>query len=454
MQTFTDDLYEEIHPTGELANEKSLAELPVSVEPPTDMECNKALPAEELANDDPSEEQDDEGSPSEEQIGEDPTPKGALDEDSLIEEPVYKQSYTEEQPEPNINKEGIDNNQTADEPVESDISDDDKDPDYAMSCNESSNSTDYDEYFPNQNNDSAAKDSKKKKVKEIRKRKFEGLSENIGILPKKPIKDGCKQIYDKVNYCKFCQKEIKSKISRHLLQVHKDEVEVTNILLLPAKGKERTLRLELLANEGNFMHNTEVIKSGIGNLVVARRSGADSEIFHTKSDYLPCEHCKKFILKTSLWLHNKNCPVFHFFHEGDETCGNCSDDNSIPIATNAVRKAKTLLHGCILDDDNEILTGLFDRMHDGPIKDVVEQDKLIKRFCALKLESLGDPDDQKLNDMHRVSQSARSLARLVLEARKTQPKVDMNKLLQPDNFELCVKATKALLRENFHICCG
>ena len=404
---------------------------------------------EDLVNDDLPDGQDYGYSPKE-QIVENPTPKGTLDEDPLIEEPVYQESYTGEQLKQNTNKEGIDKDQIADDPVVSDITDDDddddddKDPDYAMSCNESTNNIDYDEYFPNQNNDPEAENSKIKKVKEIRKRKFEGLSENIGILPKKAIKDGCKQIYDKVNYCKFCQKEIKSKISRHLLTVHKDEVEVTNILLLPVKGKERTLRLELLANEGNFMHNTEVIKSGTGNLVVARRSGADSEIFHIKSDYLPCEHCKKFILKTSLWLHSKNCPVFHFFHKGDEVCGNGSDDNSIPIATNAVRKAKTLLHGCILDDDNEILAELFDRMHDGPIKDVVEEDKLIKRFCALKLESLGDPEDQKLNDIHRVSQSARSLARLVLEARKTKPKVDMNNLLQPDNFELCVKATKAL----------
>ena len=71
----------------------------------------------------------------------------------------------------------------------------------------------------------------------IKKRKTGCLPQNSGILPKKAVKEGCKQTYDKVNYSKFCEKEIKSKISHNLLNVHKQKKGICNCYLSKA-GKE------------------------------------------------------------------------------------------------------------------------------------------------------------------------------------------------------------------------
>lgn len=130
-------------------------------------------------------------------------------------------------------------------------------------------------------------------------------------MPKGKKKTGCKQIYDTVNYCTFCEKPIESKISRHILSVHKLESRVSSVLLMPKRSEARKVYLEVfLANEGNFRHNIDVLKNKTGFLAVGRRE--------TKSDYkprlyLPCSFCKKFILKETLWLHNKNCTVNKFF---------------------------------------------------------------------------------------------------------------------------------------------
>lgn len=92
----------------------------------------------------------------------------------------------------------------------------------------------------------------------------------LGLLPKGPKKEGCKQIYDKQNYCTFCSKSIKSKISRQIL-THNLQPKVMKILSLPKRSEERKIELELLANEGNFKHNLEVLRKKEGFLVVARR---------------------------------------------------------------------------------------------------------------------------------------------------------------------------------------
>ena len=75
----------------------------------------------------------------------------------------------------------------------------------------------------------------------------------------------------KVNYCSFCGIGIRSKISRHLLNVHKHESEVCDIIMLPKRSKKRIELLYVLANEGNFKHNVEALQTGDGQVVVATR---------------------------------------------------------------------------------------------------------------------------------------------------------------------------------------
>ena len=67
-----------------------------------------------------------------------------------------------------------------------------------------------------------------------------------------------------------------------------------------------------------------------------------------------------------------------------------------------------------------------------------------RNYAALRVEALGEKSVQKINDIHRVSQGARSLGRLIKEARAKKPLVSMDTLMKPENFDLVVATTKAM----------
>ena len=257
----------------------------------------------------------------------------------------------------------------------------------------------------------------------------------VQLFKKGEVKMGCKQVYDKQNYCTFCGTCIKSKIARHLLTVHRSEARVMDIICLPKRSKERLKKLELLANEGNFKHNTQVLKSGNGFLVVARRN-SDNE--HNPGDFLPCEYCRKFVLRRGMWSHSKYCKVRYSLSSDD------ADNDDAHAYNNPVRRGMHLLHSALLENSEKLAGQMLNRMQNDDIKAIILEDDLIKRYAALRVEGLGDADVQKINDIHRVSQGARTLGRLVREARKKIPFVTMDKLITAQNFDLLVATTKSM----------
>lgn len=67
----------------------------------------------------------------------------------------------------------------------------------------------------------------------------------------------------------------------------------------------------------------------------------------------------------------------------------------------------------------------------------------------MKVESLGREQDQKINDMHRVSQSCRTLARLVIRCRgENGTIINLNQLISPCNFDLIISAVKSFCLDN------
>ena len=279
------------------------------------------------------------------------------------------------------------------------------------------------------------------------------VPKKLRLFQRKQVKSGCKQVYDKVNFCTFCGEEIHSKIARHLLsKQHQDQTIVTDILMMPKKSSERRAQLSILANEGNFKHNMKVLASNEGAIVVGRRSGHDRKE-HCVTDFLPCEYCRKFILKTSLYLHHKNCNVMKYYAEErqkkNEGCleavdGNDKNDEGNVIQNNAVRRARHLLNSALLDDDQKLASQMLNRMTNDTIKLVVQNDKLIMWYSALRVESLGEEADQKQSDIYRVSQGSRTLARLVMQCRLTKPAATLDDLISGENFDLVVSATKKL----------
>ena len=83
-------------------------------------------------------------------------------------------------------------------------------------------------------------------------------------------------------------------------------------------------------------------------------------------------------------------------------------------------------------------------MNDGQIKTITMKDTIIKKFSAVQIQALGEEALQKKNDMHRVNQNARTLVRLVIEARKEKPVVFMSDLLKPENFDLVVRCVSRM----------
>ena len=196
-------------------------------------------------------------------------------------------------------------------------------------------------------------------------------SDQYGLYKKDKKKEGCKQVYDKVNSCTFCEKMIKSKISRHILTVHKDEQRVYNILLLPGRSERRMIELEFIANEGNFKHNAKVIKLQKGSIIVGRRDKGS----YTPKDYLPWQYCKKFVLKKTLWHHNRNCRVKKILNRergNDQSDEDKNEDGQ--FGKSAMCGSKSLLSGVLYDSEDENIAQCLDRMRDDEVKDTVLND--------------------------------------------------------------------------------
>ncbi|XP_052264132.1 uncharacterized protein LOC127867138 isoform X19 [Dreissena polymorpha] len=255
----------------------------------------------------------------------------------------------------------------------------------------------------------------------------------VYLQSKKLPRDGCQKRYDKINFCVYCKKAVKSKISRHLL-THKERQKVLQIRLLPKKSKQRENLFTELVNEGNFKHNIDVISTGEGVLITARRENIDQEKHHSHQDYVPCVYCKGFYLKKLLWHHLLSCKM-----RPNDTKGDNMTDTK-----NAVRKAKSLLYGCLHTENEKAVAEMLRTMHDDDIKEVVKKDTIIKLFSSMQVCALGGKHIQKKNDMHRISQNARTLARLVIKASEHLPMVSLNKLLCKDNFDLVVNSTLSL----------
>jgi hypothetical protein len=107
--------------------------------------------------------------------------------------------------------------------------------------------------------------------------------------------------YDKRYYCLFCDKAY-AKIKSHLVHQHGQSSEVAEMLSKSSK-QEMNTHLIRLRNLGNHKHNCDVLRVGIGSIVVVYRPRYGS---NAKADnYIPCPHCFGYYEKHQLWRHCK-----------------------------------------------------------------------------------------------------------------------------------------------------
>jgi hypothetical protein len=86
-------------------------------------------------------------------------------------------------------------------------------------------------------------------------------------------------------------------------------------------------------------------------------------------------------------------------------------------------------------------------MRDDAVKEIVVADALIRREACMRMTALGRKEDQKQDDVYRVSQAARMLGRIGIQARETKADINLHNLLVPANFDMVVNIAKKLSTE-------
>ena len=191
--------------------------------------------------------------------------------------------------------------------------------------------------------------------------------------------------------------------------------------------KKKDTKLNLLRFQGDFYHNTKVLKHG-GELVVWRRPGAGEIICHT--DYVPCVHCLAFVTKKEMWRHLK-------------TCENKANTNNNDI----VAQCQLLLYPnkYSIGASQELITMVLDNMNKDDIYQCLSSDSLITTYGSYLLGVTAG-----FKKVNNISQRMRVLARLLLTIRKktNNTALWLSDILRPEHFDTVIDATKELGRYN------
>ncbi|XP_034397698.1 uncharacterized protein LOC117736452 [Cyclopterus lumpus] len=244
------------------------------------------------------------------------------------------------------------------------------------------------------------------------------------VLPSSSSK--MRRVYDRRNYCLFCTNP-ESKMSRHLERIHSDKPEVAAVFQHPKRSRERYKIWNRLINQGNFLHNKEVLKTGKGLLVSRKRPNKT----HKAQDFLHCLYCRGFFMKNSLSKHMKSCP------------------EKVGKETEAEIGRKRLGLRCVLEtlDDLGISDGFKDVMSPMKFDDVTQAimaDGIILQYGEDLFDQYGS--NPKKHDY--IRQNLRQIARLVLEAQNTTPLEKLEDFFLPSNFPHVVCAVNVLAGYN------
>ncbi|XP_030649804.1 uncharacterized protein LOC115829780 [Chanos chanos] len=106
----------------------------------------------------------------------------------------------------------------------------------------------------------------------------------------------------KKQYCLYCRKPY-IKLARHLRSVHFAEPEVAKAFSHTKYSEERKSLLVLIRNKGNFLHNTEVARTGKGVLVPCKRTSSLTSA--DNFDY--CKYCQGLYQRKDMWRHAVRC---------------------------------------------------------------------------------------------------------------------------------------------------
>ena len=168
--------------------------------------------------------------------------------------------------------------------------------------------------------------------------------------------------YNKKQYCYFCGKRF-SKLPRHLETAHEDKEEVKALMQLEVKHvatKERRKAIKKLTNLGNHRNNIGAVKSGKGDLVVAKRPSKDAQ--KTYRDFYPCPFCVGWYCKEELWRHARERCEFR-------------DDSVKNLRPGTILKEGRAL---VIGDrfEHPLLAKLLSHLRAGEVATIIQEDEL------------------------------------------------------------------------------
>ncbi|XP_051981270.1 uncharacterized protein LOC127642861 [Xyrauchen texanus] len=228
------------------------------------------------------------------------------------------------------------------------------------------------------------------------------------------------RIYDKKNYCLYCEKPY-SKIARHLQQKHSEKVEVAKALAHIRGSTMRALLLSKVRNMGNYHHNCSVLTSGKGEIIPKRQATYES----TAMDYLPCKFCFAMYVKTDLWRHHKRCKL--------------QVKENMPVKRKVQASCSLLL-----PMDSEVSSGLKkiigDMTYDA-VTQVVKSDPLILALGERMFLKNGEVSRHRADIRNKM----RELARLLLVTRTIDKDiVTFKDLINPGKFNTVLDGVKKM----------
>ncbi|XP_032423904.1 uncharacterized protein LOC116723252 [Xiphophorus hellerii] len=244
-------------------------------------------------------------------------------------------------------------------------------------------------------------------------------SQQCKITVKMSSNTAHQRIYDKRNYCLFCEKPY-AKITKHLKQKHSHQPDVAKALAQRKGSKMQSLLFSKITNMGNYEHNCSVLSSGEGQIIPKRQATHQS----AGTNYLPCKFCFAMYVKTDLWRHYKRCKLRS---KGD-------------MVTRKVQASSSMM----LPMDIAISIGLQRVLQDmsyDNVSQLVKADSLII--------SLGERMYLRNGEVGRhqadIRNKMRELARLVLMARNIDKDVVFLKdLISPGKFNTVFEAVKEM----------
>ena len=224
--------------------------------------------------------------------------------------------------------------------------------------------------------------------------------------------------YSKEMHCLFCKRMIRNKMKRHLKLCHSDESRVAEAMgLEDIEKKKAQLLFDKLRHEGNFEYNLDMLATGAGQLLVARKPAKGKSV--VPADYLPCRYCLAFYARKELCRHVRKCP-----HDQEKGSARYHDHQ---IEGELLLSSQTFP----VTPSNELKEHVLVRMRWDPVSFIARRDSIILLLAKHQFAKQGPTKSAG------IRQKMRLMAKLLvsLRNRMDKPNLSLYEAIHPNNFD-------------------